>query len=530
VKLFAGGSMLSLLAHELRLFWRSFDKPGKRNRARIVGLVVVLGVLGFGLGWPFAMALNHAPIEYGPVIGAAIDAGLVLLLTLMMSTTVSSASLTFYERGDLDLLLSSPVPAHRVLAMRCARMAVTACAFFMLLITPVVAPAVAMGHPKWLSIYPVLAALALFATAIGLLIATSLFRLIGPRRTKTLSQVMAALIGGALFLTSQMRYLLPPDQRTVLFNRALSYARSGPFGADQPLSWPARAVMGEWEPAVAMLAVGLIIFLLVTRWLGNRFAQDAAAAAGVGAGGRRVAKGGVRGFEGGPFGAMVRKETRLLFRDPALLSQVLLRVVYLVPIAFVILRGAGPNSSSWFWGGNSAQLFGPDTWIARSAALLVFLTTQLAGTLAWITVSAEDAPELLASAPAKESVLRRAKLTAAMTPVMLILGGPLIALTWLRPWAGAVTTVGCVVAALSACLIALWYEKPAKRSDLRRRRSGSLLGALAETFISFCWAAATWFTVLKLIWAFIPAVIALGVLLAIRRPARSFAETLQLAS
>ena len=472
--------------------------------------------------------LNFIPKNPGPELTLGLDGGLLLLLTLMMSSTVSSAALTFYERGDLDLLLSSPTPPYRVLTVRCGSMAITASAFFMLLATPVIGPAVVMGHPKWLMIYVVLMGLALVATSLGLIIATTLFRVIGPRRTKTLSQVMAAVIGAALFLTSQMRYILPPEQLKGLWENALAFSRSGWFADTQLLSLPARAVLCEPLPGIVLFAFGLLLFLLVTRWLGGRFAQDAAAAAGVGAGGRKVARGGVSGFEGGPFGAMLRKEVRLLLRDPALLSQVLLRVLYLVPIAFIVLRGGGVHSTAWFAGGKSALLFGPDTWVARSGAVLVFLTTQLAGTLAWITVSAEDAPELLASAPASETVLRRAKLTAAMSPVFMILGVPLIGLIYLKPWAGAVTSVGCLAAAFSACLIALWFEKPSKRKDLRRRRSGSLIGALAETLISFCWAAATWFAVLKLYWAVIPALLAVVILIAIRKPVRSFVEVLEL--
>ncbi|HWE47622.1 MAG TPA: hypothetical protein VG407_16500 [Caulobacteraceae bacterium] len=525
----SGASTFLLLGNELRLFWRSWGGKQKGARGRLIGFGVALAVIGFGLGWPFALLLKLIPKDPGPELTLGLDGGLLLLLTLMMSSTVSSAALAFYERGDLDLLLSSPTPPYRVLTVRCASMAIMSSAFFMLLATPVIGPAVAMGHPKWLLIYVVLIGLALIATSLGLMIATTLFRVIGPRRTKTLSQVMAAVIGAALFLTSQLRWILPPEQIKGLWKSALDFSRSGPFANTQILSLPARAVLCEPIPGIVLFAFGLLLFLLVTRWLGARFAQNAAAAAGVGAGGRRVARGGIRGFEGGPYGAMVRKEVRLLLRDPALLSQVLLRVLYLIPIAALVLRGGSMRTTAWLMGGGAGLLFGPDTWIARSGAVLVFLTTQLAGTLAWITVSAEDAPELLASAPAKESILRRAKLTAAMTPVFIILGGPLGGLVYLHPWAGIVTAIGCASAALSACLIALWFEKPAKRKDLRRRRSGSLLGALAETFISFCWASATWFAVVKLWWAVVPALLAVVILIAIRKPVRSFVEVLELA-
>jgi ABC-2 type transport system permease protein len=525
---FSGGSTLFLLGNELRLFWRSWGGKKGSNLRRLIVLGVVLSILGFGLGSLFAIALNHIPKDPTPEMTLALDGGLVLLLTLMMASTVSSAALTFYERGDLDLLLSSPTPAYRVLTVRCASMAIMASAFWAILATPVIGPAVVMGHPKWLLIYVDLMGLALIATALGVMIATALFRVIGPRATKTLSQVMAAIIGAALFLTSQMRWMLTHEQQAAIWKSALDIARSGWFAETQVLSLPARAVLCEPVPSVVLFAFGLLLFLLTTRGLGARFAQDASAAAGVGAGGKRIARGKIRGFEGGAYSAMVRKEMRLLIRDPALISQVLLRVLYIIPIAYFVLRGGSVQNVAWA-GSQVVAMLGPDAWVARSGAVLVFLTTQLAGTLAWITVSAEDAPELLASAPASENILRRAKLTSAMTPVFIILGAPLTGIVVLHPWAGVATTIGCGIAALSACLIALWYEKPAKRKDLRRRRSSSLIGALAETFISFCWAATTWLAIMKLPWAVIPALIAVIALIAIRKPTRSFVDTLELA-
>jgi ABC-2 type transport system permease protein len=533
VRLFAGGSTLSLLAHELRLVWRGRGKR-PRNRARLIFLLVGVGVLGFGLGMPFALLLNTLPDRPSPEFALGIDAALAALLILMLSQTISASALNFYERGDLDLLLSSPIPPQRVLTVRCLGMALTACLAFMLFATPVVGPAIVLGHWKWLCVYPVLFALGLFATAVGLMIATGLFKLIGPKRTRALAQVMAAVIGATIFLVVQTRNFLPRAEFERLWRQAIAFANSGPFGPDQPLTWPARAVMGEPVPALVMLAIGFVLFLLVVRSLGRRFAADAAAAAGVGSGRARAAKGGVSGFNGGPFRAMLRKELRLLRRDPALLSQVLLRVVYFVPLGFILLSGGRAGTAMGSFGHYFTP--GPDYWIARGGALLVFVTTQLAGTLAWITISAEDAPELLATAPERAGLLRRAKLTAALTPVLVILAIPLGYLIYLRPLAGAITAAGCVAAAVSACLIAVWYEKPAKRSDLRRRRSGSLLGALAETFVGFCWSTATWLAAeqgllpdLHLVLAAIPAGMALLVLIAIRRPERSFVETLELA-
>jgi ABC-2 type transport system permease protein len=353
----------------------------------------------------------------------------------------------------------------------------------------------------------------------GLTIATSLFKLIGPRRAKTLAQVMSAVIGAFIFVIAQVRNLVLLNGRhgTALTDKVNAYtqammkfAHSDLFAPDQPAAWLARALMGEWKIGLIMLGASALLFLVVVQIIGRRFAADAAAAAGVGSGRPKVAKGGVRGFEGGPFRATVRKEMRLLLRDPALISQVLLRVLYILPLGFAVWGVAN--------GVSKLQL--------TSATFLVFITSQLAGTMAWIMVSAEDALELIATAPVRAGMMRRAKLTAAMLPVILIIAAPLAGLIYVAPVAGLATTAGCLCAAISACLIAVWYEKPARRQDLRRRRSASLVGAIAEFLVGICWSAAVGAAVAIPLWSPIPVVVALIILIAIRKPQRSFAEVL----
>ena len=68
-----------------------------------------------------------------------------------------------------------------------------------------------------------------------------------------------------------------------------------------------------------------------------------------------------------------------------MLSQVLLRVLYIPPLVFLLLRNAGGAA---------------DPSLAGAAAGLVFMAGQVSASLSWITISAEEAPELLAMSPA----------------------------------------------------------------------------------------------------------------------------------
>jgi ABC-2 type transport system permease protein len=514
VSLFPAGSTPWLIAHELRLAFRGRARTsgGTIVVLALVALPVVLGGVGAAIG------LRGINVPIIPPVVMLVDAGLILVFSLMLSVTVSNAARVFFERGDLDLLLSSPVPGRRVLTARCVGMAVSASLFFLFMTTPFVVASAVLGRPDRLWIIGTLISLSLLATSVGLAIAMGLFALIGPRATKTLAQVLAAVIGFSFYLLSQAsRFTVAGygGNSSAIAERLLAVAKSGWFAREQPTAWPLRALVGEPIPAASILGGSILAFLLVTAALGGKFERDAAAAAGVSAGGRRRPKTRVSGFTGDSFQAMLRKEVRLLRRDIALMSQVLLRVLYLIPTMFVLWKGPFANTGAA---------------IPAVAGVVVFLSGQIASSLGWITMSGEEGLELLAAAPAPARLLRRAKLVAIFYPLFWILLIPIGLIAWQSPQAGVAAAVGSVASAVSAGLIAIWYEKPAPRSQfLRRRRGGSIVGALALTFVSMFWASATGFAAGPWwMFAFAPAVLAVVVLLVVQKPQREFAETLQL--
>jgi ABC-2 type transport system permease protein len=372
-------------------------------------------------------------------------------------------------------------------------------------------PLAIFGHWRWLGLYPVLGALALAASGTGLALAVGLFALIGPRRTRAVAQIMAAIIGAAFFLISQTRTLLGA-RATSLWTQVADIAGDPTLRLPPLAAWPVRAVTGDPLPLAAMLIVGAAIFMGVTAWLSRRFAADAASAQGADTGSRRIARGVAGAFTGGVFAATLIKEFRLLARDIALLAQVLLRVLYLLPVTFLLLRNATGHQSFALPGG---------------AAAITFMAGQVAASLTWITVSAEEAPELLQCAPAASATVRNAKLVAGLAPLALLLASPLGVVIVAAPLTGLAATAGAAAAAISAGLINAWYPTPGKRSDfLRRRRSGSLLTGLALFFVSLLIAAATALVAVGLPWALIPAVLAGAALLALRRSPAKIAEAL----
>ena len=505
------GSTPWLVAHELRLAFRG------RLTAKRSGMIVlaIFGALAFGIGLTIAYQMRDEHIPITPISALIFDLVLVAVFTLMLSVTVSRAAQIFFERGDLELLLSSPIAGRRVLTARCVGMALSASLMFLLLVTPFVVSSALLGRPEWLWAYGVLISTAFLSTALGLVIAMGLFALIGPRAAKTLAQILSAIIGASFYLLNQMgRYFdLGPTTGGAGFWRDTmsSLLQTGLFAPDQPLSWPLQAMTGAPVPAVAMIAGAFAVFLLVTAAMGARFERDAAAAAGVGAGGgRKTTK--VRAFSEGPFSAMMRKELTLFRRDIALIAQVLLRLLYLVPTGFVLFKSIKTGS---------------DFAIPTIVSILTFMSAQIAGSLAWIAVSGEEGLELLAASPASAEILRRAKLFAVLFPVGWLMIIPLGLIAWASLQGGAAALLGVVASAISAGLIAIWYETPTPRTQFRRRRGGSWVGNLAEFGLSALWAATAGLASTAF-WPFalFPALFAIGVMFAVRRPQKTYAETL----
>ncbi len=517
--MFRRGSTLWFIAHDLRVTWRTwFQRRPRRaqKRRRFVPLpLVIVGVLLIGslaAGIPVANALRDQDLIATPLVAFIVDAALLLIFTLMLSQTLVAAVDAFYDRGDLDLLLSSPIPPTRILVMRAVAMALNPALLFSGLVTPFVVPIAVLGHPQILAVYIVVASLAFLSTAVGLAIAIGLFSTIGPRRTRTIAQVLAALVGAAFVIVAQIPNLMGVNKDTTL---EATWLGNLVTGGDFPnfALWPAQAFLGAPVPLLAFLAVALGGFAIIAGWVGRRFARDAAAAAGADTVRRRKGRQDAR-FGAGLRRAIMGKEWRLMIRDPGLISQVLLRMIYLIPLAIVILTDR--NGSA----GDTVSLVGPI--VAAGSALLA---GQLSGSVAWIVISAEDAPQLLASAPVPIRGFWRAKLSVALIIPAVLLTPLLLLFAVFEPLAALVALPTAAAAAWSAAMINLWLQKPTKRSEFRRAWSATFGANMLELISSMSLAAFAGMLVGGVVtYSLIPLAVAALVVLLARRSEEAITE------
>ena len=461
--------------HEIRLAWREWlamMTGGRRKRSRaVIGLIVFAAVMhlpAYAVIGRFAGL--EAPLDKTSLI--VMSATIFLAWALMLSQAIESVTRVFYARADLDLIMSSPVRLTEVFSVRIAAIALSVIAMALLLSTPFVDVLVIGGGVRWLAAYGVVVAIGLSAAAVAIAVTIALFRLIGPSRTRLVAQILAAVIGAGFVIALQIAAIL--SYGTLSRFAVLTSETAARFApdADSLVWWPARAALGDGEALLLLLATGLVLLGLVMATFSPRFADTAARVSATVTPDRRGSR--ARAFRrGSRQQALRRKEFWLLWRDPWLVSQTLMQLLYLVPPAVMLWRSFSDSALA----------------IVLVTPVVVMAAGQLAGGLAWLTISGEDAADLVATAPLKPSHVVRAKIEVVLIVIAVIFAPMVVALGFASPPQAAVTAAGVIIAAASATAIQLWFRVQARRSQFRRRQTSSRLATFAEAFSSIGWAA-----------------------------------------
>jgi ABC-2 type transport system permease protein len=390
----------------------------------------------------------------------------------MLSQAIESVTRVCYARGDLDLIMSSPAALANVFSVRIAAIALAVIAMALLLATPFVNVLVLGGGARWFAAYGVVIAIGLSAAAAAIAVTVALFRLIGPTKTRLVAQILAAVIGAGFVIALQIAAIL--SYGTLSRFAVLTSDAAAAFAPDLDslLWWPARAVLGDMAALLWVLAAGLALLGATMAVYSPRFADIITRVSGTAAPAQRGD--GAKPFRAGSRQqALRRKEFVLLWRDPWLVSQSLMQLLYLIPPALMLWRSFADNSAA----------------ILLITPVIVMAAGQLAGGLAWLAICGEDAPDLVATAPLPAAHITRAKIEVVLIGIAAIFAPLILALIFASALQAAVTALGVVIAAASATAIQLWFRVTARRSQFRRRQTSSRLATFAEAFSSIGWAA-----------------------------------------
>jgi ABC-2 type transport system permease protein len=460
--------------HETRLAWRELLgmlTAGQRWRLRSAVIMLVMFVLFMHL-LAYAVVGRFADMQAPPDKSTliVITACIFLGWALMLSQAIESVTRVFYARADLDLIMSSPVPLAGVFSVRLAAIALTVTAMSLLLATPFVDVLVLGGGTRWFAAYGVVVAIGLSASAIAVAVTVGLFRLCGPAKTRLVAQVISAVTGAGFVIALQIAAILSYGtlSRFAVLTSDVAAAHAPP--AASMLWWPARAMLGELSALLPLVVISLVMLGGAVAAFSPRFGDYVARVS------PKVAPQSqrTRPFHAGSRkSALRRKEFQLLWRDPWLMSQTLMQLLYLLPPALMLWRSFGEGVGAFI----------------VLAPVIVMAAGQLAGGLAWLTISGEDAADLVATAPLPASAVTRAKIEVVLIIIGAVFAPLVLALLFASPELAIVTALAAMVAAASATAIQLWFRVQARRSQFRRRQTSSRIATFAEAFSSIGWAA-----------------------------------------
>jgi len=496
--------------HELTLAWRELVAMltgGKRSRGIgisvfMVVVVIVLHLLAYGV----IARWTEGGVQSDTQSLVMLTGTGLLFWTVMLSQALEAVTRVYYGRSDLDLILSSPASSRRLFAVRTGSVALTSVAFTGLLASPLINMLALFEGNHWFAAYGVVISMGAISTAISVGITMLLFRLVGPRQTRFISQIVAAIIGAGFVIGVQAAAILyyGDFSRFALF-QTQAIVDAAPM-IDSPFWLPAKAAMGDTGSLLIMLTLGFGALALAVAVSASSYGRLAISAAGLNhvASQRRPS---ANAFRNASQRHVLRlKEWRLLQRDPWLLSQTLMQILYLVPPALLL----------WMNFGHDAGAF------VVVVPVLVMAAGQLAGGLAWLAISGEDAHDLVVTAPVSPRTVLIAKIEAVLTVIAVVLTPLLLLMALTSPRMALVTAIFVALSAGSATAIQLWFRVVARRSMFRRRQVASRAATLSEAFASIMWAGAgalvaggSWIAVAPIIVALL--VLGLARLLAPRR-------------
>lgn len=483
------GSLPWLAIHQLRMLY-TVGRRGQKGRIWQALLVIALLLFvamapGFGIATFLREGIDSATHVLAGMI--------VMALTVTgLSVSVMGAFAVWSDRGDLDLLLAAPMPPQRIAAARLVSNAMRAFLLNTTFAVLFLGLSFVLVDWKLVSVFPLLAGIALIEGTFGFLVARWLLLRLGLRRGRMVSQAlgMVGILGGVLgyHLGAQLSRAEERLQEQLQAAEAAAAAGQVPsmqevlgsaglsrIGLPAPLAdvvqFLGRGVLGGFGQALTLLAAGAVVLAIAMAFVGRRFADDAATLSGQQDAPRVRLKAGVR-FASGAIRTGVRKEWRTIRRDPNLLTQTIIPVVALVPAAFALLQADDGGGPAWI----AAITIG---------GFGVFIVTQITGSLAWVCMSVEEARDLVAAAPVNPAQQLGIKLIAVAGPTMVVLLLLAAGVAMVAPIPGLWCLVFGLISCLSITAIEYWRRRPAKRPKLTEKPDRSavsiLLGFLVST-------------------------------------------------
>jgi len=387
--MFASGSLLWLMRHELRLWWRDLlSQPGGRTFAILISSGLFLGM---GL-WLLLELSGGAEAEIQELPHGALWIAVILWLEVFQVSFAQGISLCLvriFERGDLDLLVSSPLPERVIFASRLLMVILRQILGFWWVW--ILLGMLTILLPQTLAALPTMLMLLISSTSLAMLVTLKLVQWIGAKQARAVAQIVS--VGLSVVLLGVAR-LSDQGVATVWPGWEQVFGPQAPLGVNSWIWFPARAALGDLPSLGLSLLIGLGLAWGSVEVLHRSFIQGTQQVTTA-----RHALPSAPQIHFRTFLPLlvIRKEWLLILRNPYLLSQIGLQLFSLVFLLFVLPES---NLLEWLSG---AQIL---------AAVTCVVSSLLVSALAAICISGEEAPDLLRSAPVERAQIKRLKLLA----------------------------------------------------------------------------------------------------------------------
>jgi ABC-2 type transport system permease protein len=371
-----------------------------------------------------------------------------VVISIMILTSLRQNLRLFSLPSDLDLLLTSPVSQAAVIAARVVGTAVVAMGASSFVVLPSIHAALLLYGRHFAFGYLVWLLLALIITASVQLAVILIASVTGTLRFLQRSEAYAAIGLTLLLFGLEFRSSLPARLVDPI-NHFIEAISSLPL-----LHTPARASQGDGVLLAGLVALALGAVAATSRVLpvlhhAGRLRE--------GAGPRTSAASGTRAFASAPSQAILRKELRLIRRNPKLLSRTLPLILYALPLCFMAGRAL------------------PAAFTDVLSVYLAFVTIATGAQIAKITTSTDEGWDLVVQSPASAHATLMLRAVAAL---LVPLSGALIVALAVAALGRPLLAGGALVTAAICGLGANWIEVSSVRPALRpgvitERRAGA---------------------------------------------------------
>ncbi|MBV1777428.1 hypothetical protein KSF73_17030 [Burkholderiaceae bacterium DAT-1] len=468
------GSVLWLLKWELKLSFREMMSGSKQQAIALwVGialsavLFLVLAAMAAGLFYLIDFTPQGAKLidELGTTaLGIAWLALLFVNLLISMQRTLA----VLFERGDMDLLMSSPIPVSRLLTVRSIGIVLNAIYLPLWLVVPFSLVGIGFGHFNLIAMFPALLAMGAISSVPAMLSIIWLARRFGAKRAKHIAQRISVFVSIGFVLLMQLPNILiqsgKGDQLAHFFSQFKAPAQA-------VCNWLGYAIVGSPQPLLGLILIGGGAFAwtihLGKRQFGALTQADIAQSPHTGTQIDRVS------FDLRLPSLVFRKEWKLILREPQLL------MMTLMPPMLMCLTIIG-------------QIVGKhaDKGLTMMTGMMVFIFAITASNLVWMAVALDEGHALLASAPADIRRIRKWQLISILIPILISSLLPLGLVAShdmeLALRLGLATWIGSIVCGIQSRA----RSRPIPRSKMKKNMGRSGFETLYDMAAAGVWVAA----------------------------------------